>query len=371
MKHIFKNILTTTISTLIICLLIECVLRFFIPQIHQHDILFQPDATLGWTFIPNKKGAIVYPGGVNQYIQINESGFRDGRDFLQTKAAKKVMVIGDSFVTNVAVKDTSVFTEVMEAQGNDIAVLNFGVNGYGQVQEYLLLEQWLPEVQPDLVIQVVYLRNDFRDNTQADNWLYIKPTAVLSDSGRVTIQEIDKKTAAQPKKTTELSGYKKWHLYHFIRNRLGNMTARLDKGNTKYTPPEVYLCNPILGSGVADQYALLQALLLKTKLRIDSAGIPILFVLAPSIAQVQDESWQEVIDYDSSSSLQRNLPNQKLMAFARENQLLMLDLLPELQEISKEDEALYNAFEQHWTARGNEVVAGLIMDFIREQKALQ
>lgn len=371
MQNAIKNILLFLSSIVVTLLIIEGILRWLAPQIHEHDILFQPDSQLGWTFIPKETGAVVYPGEVSQYIRINDYGFRDDNDFVNTQKTKKIMVIGDSFVTNIAVEDGEVFTEVMESQWNDVAVMNFGVNGYGQMQEYLLLEQWLPKVKPDLVIQVIYLRNDFKDNVYNDNWLYTKPSAVLNEQGDISIQEIPKNTVVKHKSKPKLTGLKKMHLYHFVKHRLQNVEAKLDKTNSRYRPPEIDLCNPEWSDEVEEQYAVLTGLLLQTKQRLDDSDIPIIFVLAPSIAQVQEDTWDEIVSYDRETTLVRDFPNQKLLEFARKQELTMIDLLPELEKASGTGEVLYNTFEQHWTATGNEVVAKTLMKFINDLEIIK
>ena len=354
------------ITTLIMVLLIEGCLRWFAPQIHEHDTLFQPDKELGWSFIPNAKGRIVYPGEVNQYVSINAQGFRD-IDFDLDTSKRKIMVIGDSFVTNIAVEADEVFTEVMESQLDNTAVMNFGVNGYGQVQELLLLNEWLSKVQPGLIIQLVYLRNDFRDNVKADNWLYPKPTAVLNQEQEVSITPTPKIAIAKASKKEQRKGFlEKLHLYHFVRNRLGNIAAKTNANNTKFRPPEVDLCAPHLRAEIRTQFEVLQQLLLQTKEKADAFGVPIVFVLAPSIGQVQDASWEEIRSYADDLPLVRDLPNQRLMEFAKQHELSMLDLLPALLDASTAEGLLYNQFEQHWTVKGNAVVGEEILEYISD-----
>jgi hypothetical protein len=96
-------------------------------------------------------------------------GFRDN-DLPTDPAVRRIMFVGDSFVSNLAVKDDEVFTELMERALPRTAVLNFGVNGFGPVQEYLLLQRWLDQVRPALVVVMIYVRNDFQDNV-ADDWM--------------------------------------------------------------------------------------------------------------------------------------------------------------------------------------------------------
>lgn len=366
MKKFLKNLLAYSLPALILVIIIEVLLRLFAPQIQHHDGLFQADEHLGWSFVPSNSSSAVYPNEVNQIITINPQGFRDA-DFDLTTASKKIMVIGDSFVSNIAVDDDAVFTEMMEATMENTTVMNFGVNGFGQVQELLLLEKWAPQIQADLIVQMVYLRNDFKDNVKADNWLYPKPTAQIDSDNEIIIVAAPKDAIAHvAKKQKDKELLERVHLYHFVRSRIGNIRAKKDEKTTKFKPPEIDICARYLTQEVQTQYKVLQQLLLKTKERAEAMDTPIVFVLAPSIGQVQDVSWETIIAYDATIELERSLPNTRLLHFAKENDLQMLDLLPMLREANTEETLLYNQFEQHWTARGNAIVAQAILEFLSE-----
>ena len=213
MKKFFKNVLAYSLPALILVIIIEVLLRLFAPQIQHHDGLFQADEHLGWSFVPSSVSSVVYPNEVNQIITINPQGFRD-TDFDLTTASKKIMVLGDSFVSNIAVDDDAVFTEVMEAEMENTTVMNFGVNGFGQVQELLLLEKWAPQIQADLILQMVYLRNDFKDNVKADNWLYPKPTAQTDCDNEITIVPAPKDAIAKATKKQHNKGLLELSLIH-------------------------------------------------------------------------------------------------------------------------------------------------------------
>ena len=63
----------------------------------------------------------------------------------------------------------------------------------------------------------------------------------------------------------------------------------------------------------------------------------------------------------------RSLPGDILVDFAERNNLLMLDLLPPLLAAAAEGGPLYNRREQHWTARGNHVVARALVEFLERE----
>ena len=182
------------ISSLIALVIGEFALRLLLPQIGTYSNMFEYDSTLGWKFVPNSKGQMVLtPGAVANTIQTNSLGFRDHAPSDNKK--NKLMVLGDSFVSNVSVKDDEVFTEVMENRLKDTDVLNFGVNAYSEVQEYLLLQKWIDVINPDVIILMVYLENDFSD-IMGDYWVYSRPFATLE--GKDSILTFHPQSTVQP-----------------------------------------------------------------------------------------------------------------------------------------------------------------------------
>lgn len=182
--------------------------------------MFDYDPDLGWRFMPNHSGSIVYSGEARHYITTNAWGFRDNPP--PAGHIRRILVLGDSFVINVSVRDNEVFTEVMERALKGTAVLNFGVNGYGQVQEYLLLQQWLDKVNPHLVILLIYIRNDFQDNMGAE-WLYPRPFA--SWDGQHASLKIHPSPPAPAIRASQSFWqlYKRFHAYHLVDQELGRL----------------------------------------------------------------------------------------------------------------------------------------------------
>ncbi len=363
-----KNLLLSLASLLVTLLVIEIILRLFFPQITAHDAMFKADDELGWTFIPEKKGMIIYPGVDDHYITTNSIGFRDD-DPGTNSSAKKIMVLGDSFVSNIAVEKNEVFTEVLENNLPSVEVMNFGVNGYGTVQEFGVLQEWLPQMKPDLVIFTVFIRNDFTDNLRGSQWLYPRPTASLStDGSKLVFNPLSEpsEAIAQPKK----SWYRKLHLYEFASRRIRNMkSATSQEGFARaYTPPELYLCKKEPSPETLEMYAIMEQLLLEVDRFGKRQGVPIVFALAPSQFQVYESLWQEILAVapEAGDSYDPSLPNDRLMEFGHQNGLMMIDLLPYLSSESVKEELLYNREEQHWTPRGNEVVAEALQNYLNE-----
>jgi len=373
-----REIVAGLVALLLSIFLAEGFLRLFYPQIMEHDQMFEYDPYLGWRFIPNQSGSIVYSGEARHYIKTNSWGFRDNSPPLETDNIKKILVLGDSFVTNVAVRDNEVFTQFMERQLKNTAVLNFGVNGYGQVQEYLLLQQWLDKVNPQLVIVVIYIRNDFQDNIGAD-WLYPRPFA--SWDGQDTTLKINPPSLPPPNRSLQpfWKFYKGSHVNHLLDKGLSLLANKVSQSNqgeyrpSLYTPPELYLCRSQLSEETKLMYRTMEELLLMIAHYVDKRGIRLVFAIAPSVVQVEDDLWSSTLrtSGEKAEYYLRSLPNDKLIQFANKNNLLMIDLLPMLISETKRGKTLYNRKEQHWNSDGNRVVAHALTAYLKTRSLIE
>jgi lysophospholipase L1-like esterase len=100
-------------------------------------------------------------------ISINNSGLRDD-DEIGAKAPdeRRIVILGDSLVLSVQVPFSQTFGELLEKRLNATQsayryrVINAGVQGYGPVEELLLFKSIASRLQPDLVIQTLFVGND-------------------------------------------------------------------------------------------------------------------------------------------------------------------------------------------------------------------
>jgi lysophospholipase L1-like esterase len=124
------------------------------------------DEELGWLPTANYafSGELV-DGEGNPYdvhIQTDSAGYRLFGDPLTTRR-KKVLFIGDSFTQAMHVSDDKTYPALL-AEALDIEVFSFGVEGYGTLQEYMLLERIIDDVNPDVVV-LQFCPNDFINNS--------------------------------------------------------------------------------------------------------------------------------------------------------------------------------------------------------------
>jgi len=175
-KNAIQTLKLLLVWSVLIVVLGEVAVRLFVDLPKEYNdektSCFRYDAQLGW--FP-KEGAICeHSASITQHIEHNKAGFRD-REHVPSENPKKSMAFfGDSFVWGYDVPADEVFTTDIQRFLPEWDIYNLGVSGYGTDQEYLLLQQWFPEHQPDVVFFVVHT-NDSIDNATNYRDKYYKP----------------------------------------------------------------------------------------------------------------------------------------------------------------------------------------------------
>ena len=82
----------------------------------------------------------------------------------------RILVLGDSFVEAANTPLESSFTRLLQKDfGHPPArFVNGGIGGYGNYDSYFLLERLYPKMKPKLIVLMIYLGNDLRDNFSAE-----------------------------------------------------------------------------------------------------------------------------------------------------------------------------------------------------------
>jgi len=104
-------------------------------------------------------------------FRINGQGMRADRDYEHAKlpGSQRMVTLGDSFAIGFEVPVEATFSSVLETTLSDagvsIEVLNCGVSGFSNAEEFLYLERELLRYSPDLVL-VSFYGNDLQDNVR-------------------------------------------------------------------------------------------------------------------------------------------------------------------------------------------------------------
>src|SRR2546423_1219866 len=135
--------------------------------------LYQEDGEVGYALRPGAEGWWQREG--ETYIKINSAGLRD-REHSKVKppGTLRIAVLGDSFAEALQVPMEDAFWAVAERKlqgcaamgGRRVEVINFGVSGFSTARELITLRRRVWQYSPDVVVLLVTISNDVRDNSR-------------------------------------------------------------------------------------------------------------------------------------------------------------------------------------------------------------
>lgn len=171
----------------------------------------QPDRAIGWKLTPGLRwistGNHWYARDFSVPVAANSAGFRDReRSLAKPAGARRVAVLGDSFVQAVQVRLEKTATQLLE-QRLGAEVLNFGISNHGIGQYLLTYETYASRYRPDRVViftggfhmrrTVARFEGSLVDPRRPRLW--IRPTFSLDEDQlvREPARDYDKFVAAQ------------------------------------------------------------------------------------------------------------------------------------------------------------------------------
>ena len=106
----------------------------------------------GWAVMPNVKN--MTPFGEGKVVNSNSKGLRGKTEYSYARVPGKqrIVVLGDSFTFGTDVSDNETFPHDLESALPNTEVLNLGVQGYGQDQMLLYLQEEGAKYHPDVVL---------------------------------------------------------------------------------------------------------------------------------------------------------------------------------------------------------------------------
>ena len=123
----------------------------------------------------------------------------------------------------------------------------------------------------------------------------------------------------------------------------------------------------------AEAVEVTKALLDEIAREASESGVPLGFVFAPSLWQVETERWNDLLDEFSldPAEYSRSQPQAYLLKHCAVRHWNCLDLQFALRQHTAAGEKLYYPREQHWTKDGNARVAEAISAWLVEQQFLE
>jgi hypothetical protein len=141
-------------------------------------------------------------------------------------AARKVLVIGDSFAAAFEVDPSQAFYTLLDRRFPDVEFLSMGVGGYGIDQAVLKFDLFGRQHHPDLVIFAVHPAD--LERATVSFFTSAKPTYRLDDQGQLVLES---RPVPPPDEVAAGLGHKEWTrllLWDFIRARFAGLAWKFD-----------------------------------------------------------------------------------------------------------------------------------------------
>lgn len=329
-------------------------------------VFYHFDPVLGWNNTPGATGTYSRVE-FSHPIQNNRLGMRDAEISPKAPGEIRVAVLGDSFTWGIGAAYGERFTEVMEDREPTLNVLNFGVSGYGTVQESLLLDAVL-EQQPDFVVVAFCLGNDLLDNVYPFRYSYHKPTASLNANGHAIISTAPLRESKQFGGTIA-GAASRLRLVGIVRLALRRHAekARIREqgGTTKFAveDPDLYLPDTIATPEVQQQrreamdvaVALLRDMNAKVTAALGSGRFVVLFV---------PTKFETGTAREAKAGSKPNLVGDELRSRLRAVEIMVIDGRA---VIGPDD---FWARDGHWNRKGHEKIATLVSAELKRMLAV-
>src|SRR5579862_3185487 len=133
MPTVIRRLGLIALGALLACIVLEVVLRVSdpIPEVGNPEFTFyRADPYLGWSGQPNVRLRYRRPE-FDTLVQHDADGWRQPEPPRPLGAARRMLVLGDSFTWGWGVGQGQVFTDHLQAAFPSIAVVNRGITGYG------------------------------------------------------------------------------------------------------------------------------------------------------------------------------------------------------------------------------------------------
>lgn len=291
-------------------------------------------------------------------LQYDKHGFRNDHEIEQAP----VVVIGDSFVEGILVSSDDLLCGRLKNLLH-VEVANLGQGGYGPQQELVTLRRYGVGLQPKVILWFFFEGNDLLDVPRYETF--------LRDWERIA-RERDS-----------------WGQRSFTRNllfTLAGFTAPQAKGDPveglrksgtlvrggSTAPSTLYFAYPGLPLSKEDLTSLDTAqncLLDAQKLSAENEA-KLVFLYIPTKFRVYRDFCEFPPDGYGRVWQPNDLPS-RVEVWCKTHEIPYLDLTPALKESAASGDLVYFPDDGHWTAKGHEVVAETISNFVKKNGWLQ
>ncbi len=364
-KEICINLAVLLGTIFIFFLCFEIVLRVSTPDatvFSQLDLITY-NTISGISFKP--KIDTIYNSRVDTkyHITTNSLGWRDDEPHAN-KTTTRIEIFGDSFTAGLGVDQEAMFTEVLEHDllKNSSEVLSFALGGMGTGHAYHYFDQVGRSYDPDVVVLVFYLGNDWYDNFRNDStmpYFTLENNTLLRHNFPPEEREFTENPYPFP---LNVHAFLSEHMYtyNFIYKALfglpsvRNFLEHTSLGKMGFAPPSYELYQN--GALYQESVPITTQLLATFKEEVEREGSTFMVIMLPTRVQVNDNEWEN-LRKGTTETLDRTLPNTKLTTICTDLEITCVDLLPAFRRQTAQGEQLYFNIDPHTNEEGHKLIA--------------
>lgn len=324
--------------------------------------IWRRDEDFGWR-LKEDLDVVVATGRGHVRVRTDGQGHRiDPDESRAHDGAFRVAVIGDSFVEALQLEHRDALTaqlrrDLEHRMRQPVVVTSAGVSGWGPVQYGREARRLISRGRYDVVVVALLMENDVVASVELPPLTEV----VLNDRSYWPAEWSPRSVASAVLQPVSDIFWMRSHLFHLLRVSVHPWLARLGLSTVSISP--AYL----RAEEASRRWSVTADLARDTDARVRQAGGRAIFLLLPSIAQIQPEVTRRsaAIQGIAGEALDLEQPNRLLRAALEARGLHVVDALPAIRESASAGERPYFSWiDAHLSARGHRVVAGVVADAI-------
>lgn len=209
------------VVSLLLCFgLGEIALRAYRYIRYGSNVLYVVDSRLGWRASKCLR-RVSDPAAQDEWMSQDENGFR--RYDAGAAGKRRLFVLGDSYTMADDIPDGKPYFSIVGDRAN-LAVFAYGCGGYGSLQEYMVLDQYLGRIRPDVILWQ-FCSNDFINNLAE-----LETASTQNNNGMVRPYYVNGKIQyALPSRFGQIRGSAIRHsaLVYFVLSRIDRIVASM------------------------------------------------------------------------------------------------------------------------------------------------